>query len=141
MLTKALAAEAVLTTFFTRLNVAAMTALATNGVHNRVAPQGTVPPYLLIALFDEGTYDTMATPGADVLVMVKAVSHKRSDLEGHRIVSKAVELLGGSALVIAGWTTIGLSFRGMQTPYDDLTDGVLFRHFPALFEVTVQYAG
>jgi hypothetical protein len=134
--------EAVLTSVFAQLNVAAMTALATGGVHNRVAPPMKQPPYLLLHVAGAGRFDTMATPGGDLRLELHAVTKdtvaERSDLAGLKMLSKAKELLHYQRPAVTGYHLIGIQYETDESYTELGDDKLLIRHFVALYRVLVE---
>lgn len=134
--------EAVLSAVAGRLNVAAMTALATGGVHNRVAPAGKVPPYLLVKVLTGGRFDAMTRPGGELIVELHAVTKdtvaSRSDLQGLRIQSKAKELLHFQRPAVTGYHLVGMHYMDDESYDEPGEDGLLVRHFVSRHRVVVE---
>lgn len=129
------ALPAILTAFYSALNVAAFTALSTGGVFNHV-PQGTVAPYTLIEDPTENRQDLMRNPGRNCTVRVHVVSTASSDLEALNILSKAIELLHYQKLAIAGFVRMAIQFENSSS-YRELVNGVTTTHLVGVFRVQV----
>lgn len=131
------AIDAVLEAIYDALNVAAMTTLATGGVHTDV-PQATAFPYVRIDSPVEGRLDTMGRAGKTVSVQVHAFSDYQGPTKAAAILSKAVELLHYAAISVAGHSTIAVQYQGGVDAGDETVNGVTVYHYVGTFDVMVQ---
>lgn len=93
------------------LNVAALTGagLATSGLFQAKAPQGTLPPYAVLqAPGSDLALPAMQTPGQEVRFQVKAVSSAPDYAEALLIVQAAIQILDGVRPVIANHLVLRL---------------------------------
>ncbi len=88
----------------THLNVGTVTALATGGVWNTLAPQGTATPYVLY----QQTSEIWAYPFGGTIVesvyTVKAVSDQLSPALGGSIDARVLERMQNGTIGVSGWT-------------------------------------
>ena len=131
------AIEAVLTAVYAALNVAAMTALATGGVHNGL-PATVSYPFVRIGDCTETREDCMGQPGKDVLVRVHVFAQGRTDLAVSRILSKVNELLHYATFAVTGHTLVSSQFQQSFPAGTENINGVEVRHHEAEVLVTVR---
>lgn len=105
MTTGAIVGSLVQDAVYDALNVAAMTALATGGVHTDV-PQDTAFPYVWLTWGDpaEEPMDTFGRLGVISHLEVQAVSDYEGDDQVLDMLNKVAELLHHSNLSVAGWS-------------------------------------
>jgi hypothetical protein len=122
------------TAFYTKLNVSAITTLATSGVHNKLAPAGTPLPYVIFQ--QQGGGDENATPTRSrmPLYVVKAIASSQSAATA---IDSAIDALlnNGSLLSISGWTTYWL-MREQDVNYIEVTaQGVPIYHIGGIYRL------
>lgn len=125
----------------TKLNVAAMTALATGGVHDDI-PQDTALPLTWIEVFepqDVRGFGTGGFPRVDIRL------HHFSAYEGtkelQQMAAKGIELLRDQALTVSGYNQAGLVFYdNTSAPIDTVLHGRKCREMVSFFHTFVEEA-
>lgn len=118
---------------------ATLTGLASGGVHDRTAPQGSVCPYVILAK-QAGTAFHMLGNNAgfdEQLFLVKGVTDEHSAKKAGEIAERADTLLNRYALTIAGGTLL-VCRRELDVDYDERTDGHVFKHVGHIYRIGVQ---
>lgn len=90
------------TEIYTKLNVSAITTLATGGVHHVKAPQGTAYPFITYFAVINVQGDTFTEWGNDTLIQIDVWSDSNSAAESGEIVEDIAGEMDDKAL-----TTIG----------------------------------
>jgi len=123
---------------FTALNVAALTALATGGVHEDV-PQGASYPLVWYEVRERDMRGFGTGGFPEVEIRVHALSQYRGLSEAQAIVQKAIELLRDQPLGVDGYTQAGLVFYDETVNLgDQLLNGVKVKEIVAMFRTYVE---
>ncbi len=92
------------TALYNHLNVGTVTALATGGVWNTLAPQGTATPYVLFSKVSEVSAYSFGGTIANCLYLVKGVSSALYPAEAGSIDARVRDRLQNGTLSVDGWT-------------------------------------
>ena len=139
-----LALDPVSAAIYTRLNVAALTALAPGGVMDDIA-QGSAYPLVFYEVHEVAQIGGLGSqPGVRALpeleLRVHVYSQAAGMTEAQTVMAKVIELLFASALVVTGYATCAL-FLGSTIPLpDELVAGVKVRELVSIFRLYVQEA-
>jgi len=130
--------ESLLTAVTSQLTTSGMTALATGGVHDGTAPEGTTPPYLVVMNPTENAWNTLGSPGGNCTFQLQVFSAAETDIPAIRILNKARQLLDRSALTLtSGFACASVHFE--NTAFGaEIIDGVEYRHATALYRAMVK---
>ena len=91
------------TEIYTKLNVSAITILATGGVHHVKAPQGTDYPFITYFAVINVQGDTFTEWGNDTLIQVDVWSDSNSAAESGEIVEDIAGEIDDKVLSISGY--------------------------------------
>lgn len=130
--------SAVVTAFetglYTKLNVSAITTLATGGVWNKLAPQGTALPYVIFQWQGGGDRNVTPSRERDLVYTVKAVAADAAAAEA--IDAEIDTLLHGGTLTVSGWTNF-LSRREGDVNYSESPAGASVYHVGAMYRFRI----
>ena len=120
---------------YATLNVTALTNLATGGVHNTIAPAGTIAPWVIFQM--QSKVDTHSFNGrfANSLYTVKAVVDMVWPKEAEDIDTQIDTLLEDASLSITGYTLV-LCRRESDITFQDVAQpGKTFQHVGGLYRI------
>jgi len=106
------------------------------GIYEYV-PQGTGFPYLVVNEITAADWSTKTSSGASCNLTLKAYSRDMQDAVLLGIISRATDVLRGTAITMTGHTLINLTLQNMEVKR--LADGVTYEavvKFKALTEET-----
>jgi hypothetical protein len=132
--------NAVKAAIFARLDGdATMDSLATGGVHERTAPQGTACPYVI---FHKQTGTPRYALGnnyafTEDLYLIKGVTDEPSSKVAGQIAERVDALFDRYALSVTG-STVLVCRRELDVDYDEHTDGRVYKHVGAIYRIGVQ---
>ena len=122
------------TALYTKLNVSAVTTLATGGVWNKIAPQGTALPYVIFQW--QGGGDDNLTPrrGRNLIYTVKALA---ADADTAENIDEQIDLaLHYQTLTVSGWTNYRMA-REDDVNYQEEPTGVPVWHIGAMYRIEI----
>jgi hypothetical protein len=124
------------TALFNVLNVASLVNLATGGVYNMLAPQGTPPPYVVYqAQSKDDDYWAFTERGGDAIYMVKAVSRSALSVKEATDIDTQIDtLLQDATLTITGFGQIYCRRQSDFYLTEDL-NGDVYQHIGGLYRV------
>jgi hypothetical protein len=123
---------------YAALNVPAVTALATAGVHSD-APQPAAFPFLLFEVFEEETRGFGMGGLPLVTLRVHAFSQFEGSTEAQAILAAAILLLKDQKLTVAGYTHCGLAFYDRTSPvFDSEINGQKCKEIVSEFRIYVE---
>lgn len=121
------------------LKVSALTTVATGGVWNSMAPEGSVPPYVVFNQQSEVIEQTFDRRLYSLLYQVQAV------VKGYPKAASELDaicdtLLNRQPLTITGASHI-LTLRESGLSYAEVVGGALFYHQIGIYRITADKAG
>lgn len=113
--------------------------LATGGVFERTAPQGTQCPYVIFSKLSGLAQHSLgsATAFSEDLYLVKAVTDEPSSKVAGQIAERIDALLNHHALSVSG-ATLMVCRRETDVDYDERTDGRVYKHVGHTYRIGVQ---
>lgn len=123
---------------YTKLNVAALTALATGGISDDPA-QGTALPFIWYEVRERDIrgFGTGGLP--EVELRVHTYSQYQGLKEAQEINQKVIELLRDKSLTVSGYTQAGLIFYDETVPLrDEELNGVKTHELVSVFRIYVE---
>lgn len=119
---------------YDKLNVTAVTNVATGGVFNTLAPQGTAPPYVLFQAMTKMDEHSFNGRFGNALYMVKAVSRSPWPKEALDIDTQIDTALEDASLSITGYTAL-LCRRESDIYLTEDAGGVIWTHSGGLYRI------
>lgn len=119
---------------FSTLNVQSLLTVATGGVYNSLAPQGTKPPFVVFSIPSKLDDYHFAARGVNALALVKAVSRSTWPAEAEDIDTVIDTLMQDAALTVAGYSVWYCRRESdFAMPEDD--KGELWQHVGGLYRI------
>lgn len=120
---------------YSKLNVAALTALATGGIFDDV-PQGTAFPYVWFTVEEENARGLGRGGLRQINLRVHAESTYQGNKQLQQILSKAIELLEDQTLTITGYRQAGeIVYHETTRPFQQERAGLKYREAAANFTI------
>ena len=107
------------TEIYTKLNVSAITTLATGGVYHVKAPQGTAYPFVTYFMVIDVQGDTFTEWGDDTLMQVDVWSDSNSAAESGEIVEAIAAQMDDKTLSISGYNSAKSIRQNTRLLYED----------------------
>ena len=128
---------------YSTLNVAGLTTLATGGIFDTVAPQGTTFPYVLIEVQENeqlGGFGTTAGDGQlpEIEIRVHALSDYAGMKDAQAIIAKVIELLVNPPAVSGYRSHAIFNDPTVPLPNQQQSDGRIAQELVARFRLYVE---
>lgn len=122
------------TALYSKLNVSAITNIATGGVWNKLAPQGTSLPYVVYQWQGGGDDNITPTRGRNLVYTVKALA---ADADTAESIDEQIDIaLHYQTLTVSGWTNYRMCREG-DVNYSEMELGVPVFHIGAMYRIEV----
>ena len=126
---------------FDTLNVSAVLAVATGGVHNSLAPANVSPPYCIFQAVSNINGRTLGKRYANLTYMVKGVSKSPWPKEAAEIDTEIDTLLESAALTVTGFTQVaGMCIREEDLFFVEEDGGQIWTHQGGLYRIELEEA-
>lgn len=127
------------TTLHDLLNVSALLAKATGGVHNSLAPGHVSPPYCIYQAVSNINARTLGKRYSNLTYLVKGVSRAAWPMEAAEIDTEIDTLLEAATLTVSGFTFVtGMCIREEDFYFVEEDEGQVWTHQGGLYRIELE---
>ena len=122
------------TGIYNKLNVSAVTNLATGGVHNKIAPQGTALPYVIFQWQGGGDLNETPRRTRGPVYTVKAIAESQDTAEA---IDEQIDILMHyQTLTVTGWVNY-MTRREGDVNYQETPMGTPVFHIGGMYRIWI----